>query len=107
MHPGADSVVLDAVLEPSAAGAACAFNLCVNQAPNDFAPGERIAADGYAVHLATSCQSTETSRPAPVRIHRREDLVRALTISAPVRCCGPVPLSRCITSTAAAARLRW
>jgi hypothetical protein len=43
VHSGTDSVVLDAVLEARTSGAACAFNLCVNQAPNDFAPGERIA----------------------------------------------------------------
>jgi hypothetical protein len=50
VYPGADSVVLDAILEPSAAGAACAFNVHANDAANDFAPGEWIAADSHAVH---------------------------------------------------------
>lgn len=107
MHSGADSVVLDAVLEASAPGAACAFNLCVNQAPDGFAPGERVPVYCYGFHRSTSSHRMETSRPLGVRIHRLDDLVSASTISEPVRLRGPVPFRRWITSSAAAARPPW
>jgi hypothetical protein len=50
VDPGADAVGLDAVLKPSTADAACAFNVHANDAADDFAPGEWIAADSHAVH---------------------------------------------------------
>ena len=106
MNPGADPVNLGAILEPSTSGAAGAFNVHANDAPDGLAPGEWIAGNG-GLHRATSCQSTETSRPVVVRIHSAECLVRTLTISAPFRLRGSSAPRRWTMSTAAAARLRW
>jgi N-acetylmuramoyl-L-alanine amidase len=69
MHLGPDSVGKPPVLEPSTSGAAGAFDLHANDAPNRFAPGEGIAVYCHSSHRSTSSHRIATSRPPAVIIH--------------------------------------